>query len=65
MALTVVDVLPVGARRRRARLIHAEDPDRLGYSLCRLRLSTTSRSYGTAEKCVVCLDLTRRTFVDR
>jgi len=46
------------------RIAHAEDPRRPGVALCgtRLRANPTTAA---AERCAVCLDLVRRTFVGR
>jgi hypothetical protein len=46
------------------RIAHAEDPTHPGRALCGRKLSGKPTS-ASAERCVVCLDLTRRTFVGR
>jgi hypothetical protein len=46
------------------RIAHAEDPTQPGVALCGRKLSGKPTS-ASAERCVVCLDLTRRTFVGR
>ena len=46
------------------RIAHAEDPAQPGIALCGCRLSGKPTS-AAAERCVVCLDLARRTFVGR
>ena len=46
------------------RIAHAEDPTQPGRALCGRKLSGKPTS-ASAERCVVCLDLTRRTFVGR
>jgi hypothetical protein len=46
------------------RIAHAEDPTQPGIALCGCKLSGKPTS-AAAERCVVCLDLTRRTFVGR
>jgi hypothetical protein len=46
------------------RIAHAEDPTQPGFALCGRKLSGQPTS-AAAERCVVCLDLTRRTFVGR
>lgn len=46
------------------RIAHAEDPTQPGRALCGRKLSGTPTS-AAAERCVVCLDLTRRSFVGR
>jgi hypothetical protein len=46
------------------RIAHAEDPTQPGVALCGRKLSGKPTS-AAAERCVVCLDLTRRTFVGR
>jgi hypothetical protein len=57
-----------GAERARTapphRVAHAEDPARPGTALCGCRLSGNPTT-AAAERCVVCLDLARRTFVGR
>lgn len=50
----------------RARLSHAENPDRLGTALCGFPLRFVRPAGSGSTKCVVCLDLTRSTnFIDR
>ena len=46
------------------RIAHAEDPTQPGRALCGRKLNGKPTS-ASAERCVVCLDLTRRTFVGR
>jgi hypothetical protein len=46
------------------RIAHAEDPTQQGRALCGRKLNGKPTS-ASAERCVVCLDLTRRTFVGR
>jgi hypothetical protein len=46
------------------RIAHAEDPMQPGRALCGRKLNGKPTS-ASAERCVVCLDLTRRTFVGR
>jgi hypothetical protein len=46
------------------RIAHAEDPTQPGRALCGRKLSGKPTS-ASSERCVVCLDLTRRTFVGR
>jgi hypothetical protein len=46
------------------RIAHAEDPAQPGRALCGRKLGGKPTS-ASAERCVVCLDLTRRTFVGR
>jgi hypothetical protein len=46
------------------RMAHAEDPTHPGHALCGRKLSGQPTS-ASAERCVVCLDLTRRSFVGR
>jgi hypothetical protein len=46
------------------RIAHAEDPTQPGRALCGRKLSGKPTS-ASAERCVVCIDLTRRTFVGR
>jgi UDP-N-acetyl-D-mannosaminuronate dehydrogenase len=53
----------IGAARR-FRIAHAEDPAHPGQALCGTKLN--GKVIGaSAERCVVCLDLARRTFVGR
>jgi hypothetical protein len=49
---------------RQFRVAHAEDPARPGHALCGTRLTGKPTS-ASAERCVVCLDLARRTFIGR
>lgn len=46
------------------RIAHAEDPAQPGRALCGRKLNGKPTS-ASGERCVVCLDLTRRTFVGR
>jgi hypothetical protein len=46
------------------RIAHAEDPAQPGIALCGRKLSGNPTS-AAAQRCVVCLDLARRTFVGR
>lgn len=46
------------------RIAHAEDPTQPGRALCGRKLNGKPTS-ASAERCVVCIDLTRRTFVGR
>ena len=46
------------------RIAHAEDPRRPGVSLCGVRLGQIPVT-ATAQRCLVCLDLARPTFVGR
>jgi hypothetical protein len=46
------------------RIAHAEDPAQPGFALCGCKLSGKPTS-ASSERCVVCLDLTRRSFVGR
>jgi hypothetical protein len=48
----------------RFRIAHAEDPHRPGVALCGTRLRGTPTT-AAGERCAVCLDLARRTFVGR
>jgi hypothetical protein len=49
---------------RRFRIAHAEDPAHPGLALCGTKLNGRPTS-ASAERCVVCLDLARRTFIGR
>ena len=49
---------------RQFRIAHAEDPAHPGLALCGTKLTTQPTS-ASAERCVVCLDLARRTFIGR
>lgn len=46
------------------RVRHAEDPDRPGHALCGIRLRSRPSS-AAGDRCAVCRDLSRRSFVDR
>ena len=52
------------AARARHRLTHAENPVRPGVALCGAKLTSKPRRAGS-ERCVVCVDLTRRPFTGR
>jgi hypothetical protein len=43
---------------------HAENPDQPGYALCGTRLRATPAS-STGDRCAVCRDLARKTWVAR
>jgi hypothetical protein len=49
---------------RRPPIAHAEDPTHPGIALCGTKLRGKPTSPGS-ERCVVCRELTRRTFVGR
>jgi hypothetical protein len=49
---------------KRGRVAHAEDPGRPGTALCGAKLGRNPTS-AAAPRCVVCMDLARRTFVGR
>lgn len=50
----------------RARLSHAENPDRPGNALCGFPVRFARPAGSGSTRCVVCLDLTRSTnFIDR
>jgi hypothetical protein len=63
----VTETLPVVEPARSDhsfRVAHAEDPTQPGFALCGRKLGGKPTS-AAAERCVVCLDLTRRSFVGR
>jgi hypothetical protein len=49
---------------RRFRIAHAEDPARPGTALCGTKLTGQPTS-ASAEQCVVCQDMARRSFIGR
>jgi hypothetical protein len=49
---------------RRERIAHAEDPTRPGVALCGTKLGGRPTAPGR-QRCLVCLDLARRTYVGR
>jgi hypothetical protein len=49
---------------QRFRVAHAEDPAHPGMSLCGTKLTGRPTS-AAAERCIVCLDLARRSFIGR
>jgi hypothetical protein len=60
---TITRVERVGGTRR-FRIKHAEDPAHPGMALCGTKLGGKPTS-GSGERCVVCLDLARRSFFGR
>lgn len=63
MTATRVVELPITVGES-TRCKHAEDPNRIGYGLCGVRLSG-SPSAPSGDRCIVCRNLLRRDFVTR
>lgn len=61
---TVTDVYERVSGPGNPRTKHAEDPNRPGHALCGARLRASSSS-PAGDRCIVCRNLTGRSFVDR